>query len=239
MPYFDWKKEDTKYSLCFFPAVGIVIGLITSSWMLFADRFGINVFAYTLVAAAVSLIITGGFHVDGFMDTMDALKSYKDRDEKLKILSDPHIGAFSVIMVILYYMLYLSAISTIRDSGSIIVLGFTFPLSRAMSGLSLLYFRPAKKCGSLEMTREAADKKTVSVFLFGMMILLLGISFFISHGAAAGMAVGACISIYYYRYISYKEFGGITGDIAGFFVCVAELFMAVGITVSETLTALL
>ena len=38
-----------------------------------------------------------GFHVDGFMDTMDALHSYQPRERKLEILKDSHIGAFSVI----------------------------------------------------------------------------------------------------------------------------------------------
>ena len=39
------------------------------------------------------------FHIDGFMDTMDAFHSYKPREEKLTILKDSHMGAFAVIML--------------------------------------------------------------------------------------------------------------------------------------------
>ena len=45
------------------------------------------------------MAVTGGFHIDGFMDTMDAFHSYKPREEKLAILKDSHIGAFAVIML--------------------------------------------------------------------------------------------------------------------------------------------
>ena len=233
MPYFDWNKKDIRYSLCFFPLIGVVIGALVSAWCLFAGKMGINVFAYTLIAGAVPILITGGYHVDGFMDTMDAVKSYGDREERLRILSDPHIGAFSVIMAILYYMLYLATVSTIRDTGSIIVAGTAFVVSRGLSGLTLLCFRMAKPDGSLQMTRKAAAKKTVLITLTIILVAVLAADIIVSSYAAAGMAVGACISVYYYRHLAYKEFGGITGDLAGWFICISELLMMMGITCGE------
>ena len=49
------------------------------------------------MAVIIPLVITGGFHVDGFMDTVDAIRSYRSKEEKLEILKDPHIGSFAVI----------------------------------------------------------------------------------------------------------------------------------------------
>ena len=46
---------------------------------------------------AIPLMITGGFHVDGFMDTMDAFHSYQEKEQKLNILKDSHIGAFAAV----------------------------------------------------------------------------------------------------------------------------------------------
>ena len=42
-------------------------------------------------------------------------------------------------------------------------------------------------------------------------------------------AAGACTA--YYRQMAYKHFGGITGDLAGWFVQVTELVLALGIVV--------
>ncbi len=237
VPYFEWKKSDIKYSLCFFPVIGVIIGVCTSLWCIFAGIMGINVLAYSLVTAAIPIIITGGYHVDGFMDTMDAVKSYGNREERLRILSDPHIGAFSVIMLALYYMIYIAAVSTIRETGSIIVMGICFVISRALSGLSLLYFRMAKETGSLDMVRQASSKKAVTITLSIIAVIGLVAALLIDSFAAAGMAVGAFIAIYYYRHMSYKEFGGITGDLAGYFVCISELLMIIGITLAETIGA--
>ena len=43
-------------------------------------------------------------------------------------------------------------------------------------------------------------------------------------GAAA--SVGALLTLLYYRHMAYKEFGGITGDLAGWFLQVCELVLA-------------
>lgn len=52
------------------------------------------------------LLVTGGIHIDGFSDTMDALSSHAERQKKLEIMDDPHIGAFGVRWIIVYMMIY-------------------------------------------------------------------------------------------------------------------------------------
>ena len=44
----------------------------------------------------VVLAVTGGLHRDGLMDSCDAIFSRRDRETRLRILSDPHSGAFAV-----------------------------------------------------------------------------------------------------------------------------------------------
>ena len=94
MPQFEWKEEDMQYMLCFFPWVGAVIGVCLYLWNRFCAAFQVGRIAYVLFAVAIPILVTGGFHVDGFMDTMDALHSYQPRERKLEILKDSHIGAF-------------------------------------------------------------------------------------------------------------------------------------------------
>ena len=115
MPQFVWKEEDMRYSMCFFPWIGAVIGAILWGWFRLSALLGISTLAFILISAALPLIITGGFHVDGFMDTMDALHSYQPRERKLEILKDSHIGAFSVIKLAEFGLIYVAALSQIVD----------------------------------------------------------------------------------------------------------------------------
>ena len=118
MPQFVWKEEDMRYSMCFFPWIGAVIGAILWGWFRLSALLGISTLAFILISAALPLIITGGFHVDGFMDTMDALHSYQPRERKLEILKDSHIGAFSVIKL-----------AELPCAGSVLLWIFSVPLS--------------------------------------------------------------------------------------------------------------
>lgn len=63
------------------------------------------------------------------MDTMDAMHSYLPREEKLRILKDSHIGAFSVICLLGYCLTYLGWISELRSERAVLCfcLGFRFP----------------------------------------------------------------------------------------------------------------
>ena len=46
------------------------------------------------------IILTGGLHLDGWMDASDAFFSYRDKQRRLEIMKDPRIGAFGVLSVI-------------------------------------------------------------------------------------------------------------------------------------------
>ena len=53
------------------------------------------------------VLVTGGIHMDGFLDTTDALSSWQPREKKLEILKDSHAGAFAIIMGCSYFVLAL------------------------------------------------------------------------------------------------------------------------------------
>lgn len=166
VPQFDWKEEDMKYVFCFFPCIGAVIGLLICGWGWICRNFHIGSLAYVLMGTAIPILVTGGFHVDGYMDTMDALHSYQDRERKLEILKDSHIGAFSVIMLLLYYLIYLAAFSEVIVGKDLAVVSLGFVLSRIMSGLGAVCLRPAKKDGLLRAFSKRAAQKNVAFVLF-------------------------------------------------------------------------
>ena len=141
MPRVKWTEENMKYSICFFPVVGILIGAAVGFVYLIDNFLSLGKMLRTALLVAVPVMITGGIHMDGYLDTVDARSSYGEREKKLEILSDPHAGAFAIIWAVIYYILLTGFYSELSDK-TIWIVAAGFVLSRALSGFScdLLYF---------------------------------------------------------------------------------------------------
>lgn len=235
VPQFLWKEEDMKYTLCFFPWVGAVIGALAVLWGWFCRTYGVGEVAYAAIGSAIPLLVSGGFHVDGFMDTMDAFHSYQEREKKLEILKDSHIGAFAVICLLLYYLIYVGAYAQIYTKQQILMLGAGYFLSRTLSGIGVVSFRCAKKDGMLYLFASEAHRKIVKLSLYVQLTFCVGFLLYLSVGTGILVSCGAVATFWYYKRRCDKELGGITGDTAGYFVTLCEGVMAVIIAISQLL----
>lgn len=235
MPKFDWDTEDMKYHLIFFPFVGLAVGFVMGLWLVVANRLNIGNVATKIVLLAIPVLLTGGLHLDGFMDTMDALSSYKSREEKLKILSDPHIGAFSVISIVVYFMLYLGFVLEILSVKGMLIYLLSFALSRALCGVILLSFEKAKKDGMLSSEDKNTKKTIVRPVLIAEAILLLGIITFASYMYAAIFTITELLFFFWYKRMLKKNFGGISGDTAGYYISMFEIIAAFTVMVGGLL----
>lgn len=236
MPRFNWGSDDMKYHLCFFPWVGAFIGAIEFLGFFLFKKFGLDSILFYLLAIALPIIVTGGFHIDGYMDTMDAVHSYQNKEKKLEILKDPHIGAFSVIMIILYFLVAIAFAFQIRACYGAVVIAFSFFNSRCLSGISVLCFPKAKKNGMAYTESETGSKKIVFVsliiqFLFSNILLFYFIWPKYIYGIVSIVSFLLCY-IHYYC-MSKKNFGGITGDLSGYFVVFSELINLICISMCD------
>lgn len=248
MPRFQWDSKDMENHLCFFPWVGAVIGLLEYLWCsvymgeipFFKEALQIKISQpfFIVISLALPLLVTGGFHVDGFMDTMDAVHSYGSREKKLEILKDPHIGAFSVISLVIFLLLATGGISEIIafafERKTITVISFSFFISRCLSGISVIFFPTAKKDGMAAAESRTAGKRVNGFFLFIQLAVSLFLLFFLTwpvfvYGVFCTVSMG--LSFLYFAILSRKTFGGITGDLCGFFVCVSELSALLSVAV--------
>ena len=235
MPHFEWKEEDMKYALCFFPWVGLVIGALTVGWGALCDRAKLGTLCFTLGGAAIPLLVTGGFHVDGYMDTMDAFCSFRDREKKLEILKDSHIGAFSVIRLVLYYLIYLAAYSELKSQEMLVMTGIGFFLSRTLSGIGIVTFKSAKNDGLLCWFANTAHKRAVRVSLYLQLVICALVLCRISLLSGIAVLTATLLCFGYYRYRCYREIGGITGDTAGCFVTICEAVIVVTVAIAGRL----
>lgn len=83
-------------STVFYPAAGLVIG-----GMVAGIGYGASFVFPAPVNAALLLciwvLLTGGLHLDGLMDTADGLLSHRSRERMLEIMKDSRVGAMGVI----------------------------------------------------------------------------------------------------------------------------------------------
>ncbi len=232
MPKVSWTQKSMKNALCFFPLIGMVIGgFVLLEYYLF-QYFQLGVIFRTAIFIITPLVITGGIHLDGFIDTMDARRSYQEKEKKLAILQDPHIGAFALICSLIYFFISLAFMSEIT-SNSIWLVAIGFVLSRALSGLGVVTLKGAKANGLVATFADMARKPLVQAMMILYIILsIVGMLLISPVGGIATSMIGI-LTFLYYRYISYKEFGGITGDLAGYFIQICELAILIMAVILE------
>ena len=101
--------------------------------------------------------------MDGYLDTTDALSSHREREKKLEILKDSHVGAFAVIWTGLYLLVSYGLFTELHDKQEIIMVAIGFVLSRATSGLAAISFPSASGKSSLAYFAKAGDRKVVKI----------------------------------------------------------------------------
>ncbi|MDD6207099.1 MAG: adenosylcobinamide-GDP ribazoletransferase [Clostridiales bacterium] len=232
MPQVSWTKERSRYVMCCFPFVGAVLSLISFAVCAMLDWVHAGILLKSAVLTLLPLFYTGGIHMDGFLDTVDAKSSYQSKERKLEILKDPHAGAFAIIWGVAITLFSFGCFSEITGKErTIVFLGYV--LSRVLSAIAAVTFRGAKEGGTLAAFATASEKK-VSLAVLGVVCLSTVSAMLVISPLAGGLVVLAAFSTFlYYRFMSYRIFGGITGDLAGWFVQVCESAMLFGAVVSH------
>lgn len=230
MPPADWSKEKMKYIMCFFPLVGVVIGALIFGFGSLCSRLGLPELFRGCGLTLIPLLVTGGIHMDGFIDTVDALSSYQSRERKLEILKDSHTGAFAVIFAGIYLVASVGIWSGIPDA-CLPVMAVSFVFSRGMSGMSVVTFKNARKDGLVATFSTNAEKHITRVVLVFYLVISGSLMIYLNWKAGIASILASGLIFLYYRYKSYKEFGGITGDLAGWYTQLCELFMGLFVVI--------
>lgn len=232
VPRPEWSKENMRYTMCFFPFIGVVIGGLIVLWKLLAIQLGFQVIFQTVIFLMIPLLVTGGIHLDGLLDTADALSSYQPMERKLEILKDSHAGAFAIIVGIAYFLLSFAAWSEV-DTSLVFVLAGGFVLSRALSGIGIVWIKCAKNTGLANTFADSAAKRTTGIVLVAEAVLAIVYMLFVDFILGLVITLSMILFFFYYKWMSYKKFGGITGDLAGFFLQISELIMVLFVVVFE------
>lgn len=227
-PRFGWNERNMRFSICFLPLVGLFIGAVLCLWAWAAKALMVDGILFAAVAVALPILLTGGIHMDGFMDTVDALASHQEREKKLAILKDPHTGAFAVMYCVVYLLLSFGLYHALFQTEMLFIACLGFVLSRALTVLSAVMLPNARKEGMLCAFTGHAHKRAAMISMIVVASLSMGCMAWASP-ATGGFAAGfALLAFFAYRAMAKKQFGGATGDTTGFFLQAAELALLLG-----------
>ena len=229
MPQVEWSEENRKYAMWFFPLIGAVIGGALWLWLLLCDALALGPLLRGAVGAMLPLLVTGGIHMDGFMDTSDALASWQPKEKRLEILKDSRVGAFAAMGCAVYLLLDAALLAEASVSQAVSI-GLCFVLSRALSAWALAAFKGARPDGMLDSFARAARRRLVTAGS-GLWAALCLVGWALSGGIRLAVlcAAAAILSTLYYRHMAYKQFGGVTGDLAGWFSQTTELLLVAAV----------
>ena len=223
VPCVEWNERNTRWLLAVFPLVGIVTGGLCRGWVVLCGWLSLPDMMRGAGLTLLPVLITGGIHLDGFADTWDALSSHAPPEKKQEILKDPRLGAFAAIHLCGYFTTAFALWTALpRYDGPLFLL--MFPLSRTLSALAVVAFPLAKDAGLAHAFATAADRGRLK-FLLTVLVVLLGGGLCL-RGLDGGTAVLAALGVFAcYHRMAKKQFGGLSGDLAGWFLQTAELWM--------------
>jgi adenosylcobinamide-GDP ribazoletransferase len=243
-------EPDHSWTGLFLPVVGVFAALAAG----FGYALGFLVFRDPFVAGAAALVLQYAlfnlFHLDGLLDSADAMLCYADREKRLAILKDSRIGSFAFFaglfcMAIKLYLLWRiparllgfrgdqangRLFTALAEPGRLAALAafFAYPVvGRAASALVPCFLRPARAEGLGATLAVYPRWKAALGVVFAMAVAAIpaicsGLDPWMLVAAPAGIAIGTLAAALPYG----KKIKGFTGDTLGAAVEIGELAYA-------------
>ncbi|MCM3603255.1 adenosylcobinamide-GDP ribazoletransferase [Robertmurraya korlensis] len=210
-----------KRAVGMFPLLGILQGTMYSV-LLFTliEWTPLSTVSIAFILWLAWIFFTGGLHLDGWMDASDAFFSYRDKEKRLEIMSDPRTGAFGVLSAIVLlsgrYLFLYEIIQFVHTYTYIVILFIPF-FSRGVIGALLVLAPLAKNEGLAAFFRERLSKISLLSYPFYCMVVLIGLTLFIPALTPMFLLLlaSAFLCFLFIQKKSVHWFGGITGDVLG------------------------
>ncbi len=225
-------------SFAWYPLVGALLGalLIALSFLLRFSPLSAPVQAGCLLTGWI--LLSGGLHLDGLLDTCDALFAPVSFERRLVILKDVHTGAFGVIgLVLLVGLKWVLLAQLVAQSQPSLWSGL---LLAPVWGRWMLVWAaqryPYARAGAAASTlggtmRQGLDSRHLNIatvstlIIFSVAAILKPAALLSLFGPLAGLLM-AC-------WAARQLNGGLTGDVYGALCEVTELFVLFGLALTR------
>jgi adenosylcobinamide-GDP ribazoletransferase len=208
--------KQNAYSILFYPAVGLIIGVVLYLAALVLS--GLPIVLASSLILVIWIWLTGGLHLDGLADTADAwVGGFGDKERTLKIMKDPSCGPIGVLSLIIVCGLKWSALYVLLQTQSILAL-LIFPFLARIAPLVLFLTTPYLRAQGLGRSIALHLPKRRAWWVVG-----ISLSMMLYFGWLGLMVTLAFICTLMYLRIKFlQRIGGITGDTIGASVEISE-----------------
>ena len=208
--YQEVSQEELRQSVLFYPLIGLLQGAVLwgTQWLLAPHM---TVMARVWIGLALYTVMTGALHLDGWMDTADAIGSRAPKEKALLIMKDSRVGAIGVVAGVLLILGKFVALMGLPVSSwaSYLVVPM---LSRYAMNLSMHVAKSAKEEG---LGAIFAGKIPIRITLCSGMITY-GITFLLFPWRdALLLIVLQIVATVVFTRMMQRRFGGMTGDTYG------------------------
>ncbi len=204
-------EKQMERTLIFYPVVGITLGLVIAGFSWLFNYLDMGLAGDTLVVIFL-VILTGGLHMDGLMDTADGIMSGKDREMKLEIMKDSRVGAMGALACVSIIILKISLLSIIPFPQKLSALILAPALARWSFAYGIIkypYARSKPGLGSI----YGENKKNITLMLATIIVIIAAYLTFNWQGII--LAVAVFIFIVMINKVFVVFLGGLTGDTYG------------------------
>lgn len=217
-PKVEYSSENTKFTYFILPFVGLIVGSLTYFILLLFSNVINEAFILAIISLVINILVTGGIHYDGLLDSLDAFKSYRSREEKLRIIKDSRVGAFALIYFVVVISLHFISSYYIISNNYFKVVLIAPIISRTLL-LLLIRINSLEKDDMLEAMWSSSFKKYYIVFL--VCYLTFAITLYFNIITMIVIIVSACYMLYYNKYFK-NHFDNLSGDLCGYFIVCCE-----------------
>ena len=224
-PVKKWDEKLRGAMLETFPATGILIGTVTCAFWMAAGAFTGSIIT-GILTASIYFLLTGFIHLDGYMDCCDAILSRRpEREERIRILKDPHSGSFAVIGALLVTAVIAGSFIEISEKMSlsaVLMTVVTLTWSRTFSAYDVMTKEPMKESQySVKMDGKPCAPVVLALTVTAAVFAAEGMEA-LSAAYLAGLVVVMRIVSAAAGRCARKSLGGMNGDISGFMIVLSE-----------------
>lgn len=220
----NYNNQVFQRSVPFYPIVGGVIGLLLLTLAVIGQMI-LPPMPASVLLITFWIILTGGLHLDGLMDTADGILSHRDREQMLDIMKDSRVGAMGVIVCVLYLFMKTSLIYVIvqHDLSQLFLPLLVIPIwSRWFMTAAITHWPYARPDSGLGSFFKGTSVRYVGLgAIVGLLLSLavLGVPYLLGNSidwilllcVIGGMLIIGCMTAVYLA----RKLGGLTGDTYG------------------------
>ncbi|WP_078414884.1 adenosylcobinamide-GDP ribazoletransferase [Priestia abyssalis] len=214
----DWTSKRAARTLLWLPVIGLGIAGFLFFFLLVFESIFSSTAVLALCIVLVGIGLTGGLHLDGWMDVSDAYFSRREKEKKLEILSDPHIGSFAVLSLLFLLSIRWAAIYELLllERISWYTIAFILVMPRMMAGRLLMTEQTAKEKGLASYFQQGVTSSLKKRYM-AQSTLFVVFFLMMAENNIIVLSLLLAMGIFYilYRHFIHKQFGGMTGDTVG------------------------